>query len=274
MLKLFKCDLKRVLKDKLFLVVCILGGAFALVTPLLYWALFSSLDPSMDALFGGYTSAKTHFFGAFSVGNNLGLIVPILLAIILRKDFSHGTVRNKIISGHSRVSIFLSMYTVCFVVLWIIMLLHALLTLCISLIFFNYQAGDFGLQAFAYLLESLFFEMLVYLFVAAFVSWLCASAKNVGLVIVLYVGITFVLSLISGILTISIELLKLDGTNETLVSVLSVIQRINVLNSAANIGSATSYTLADVLYNLLPPLLGTGGLLGLGILGFKKKDLK
>lgn len=274
MLKLFKCDLKRVLKDKLFMIVCILGGAFALVTPLLYWALFGSLDESMGELFGSYTSAKSHFFDAFSVGNNLGLVVPILLAIILRKDFSHGTVRNKIISGHSRVSIFLSMYAVCFVVLWVIMLLHALLTMCVSLIFFDYQAGGFAAGDLIYLLESIFFQMLVYLFISAFVSWLCAAAKNVGVVIVLYVAVVLVMSLITGILSVSIEILKFDSDNETLVNVLTTIQRINAFNSTANIGSGTSYTLSDTLYNLFPPVIGAAGLLGLGILGFKKKDLK
>ena len=42
MTNLIKVDLKRVLKDKLIIVILILGAVFALITPLLYRLLFRS----------------------------------------------------------------------------------------------------------------------------------------------------------------------------------------------------------------------------------------
>ena len=96
MLNLLKTDLKRVLKDKLFIILCIIAGVFSLITPLLYKGLYVLMGGD-DFL--GMFSAKGLFFRSFVPGDNLGLIAPVLVAIALCKDFSHGTVRNKIISG-------------------------------------------------------------------------------------------------------------------------------------------------------------------------------
>ena len=102
MRELFRADLKRVLKDKLLMVMGILAVVFALITPLLYAAIFSSGGLLDDPMFSSLVSAKGQFFQSFSMTNNLGLIAPVLLAIVLCKDFSFGTVRNKIIAGKRR----------------------------------------------------------------------------------------------------------------------------------------------------------------------------
>lgn len=272
--KLIRSDIRRVLKDKLFLVACIIGAAFAIIMPLLYQLIFSGMEDFYDDMLSGLVSAKGQFFSAFSPGNNLGLIVPVLLAIVLCKDFSFGTVRNKIISGNTRSSIFLSMFTVCFLFLWGIILAYALATLGMCLLFFDYQAEPFTFGDFLYLLESICFALLLYLFISAFISWLCASMKNVGLVIVVYVAVVMVLSIVAMILQISISVLEFDAGNETTVQVLTFFLRINVFNSASYIGAGTSYAAKDVLYLTLPPILGAGGLLSLGLLKFNRKDLK
>ena len=178
---LIKSDFRKFFKDKMFLVVCILAVGFAVITPLLYQLVLGGMgeiDPMVEDMVAGYVTAKGQFFGAFSFGNNLGLVAPLLIGIILFKDFSYGTVRNKIISGHTRTNIFLSTFVVCSVAMIGIIFSHALLTLGFSLPFFDYQATPFVMADFWYLLESLGFELLVYLFAAAFVSWLCATRKR------------------------------------------------------------------------------------------------
>ena len=274
MTNLIRSDARRVLKDKLFLVACIIGAAFAVLMPLLYQLIFSGMEDFYDDMLSSLVSAKGQFFSAFSPGNNFGLIVPVLLAIVLCKDFSFGTVRNKIISGNRRSSIFLSLFTVCFIFLWGIILSYALVTLGMCLLFFDYQATPFEFADFLYLLESIGFALLLYLFIAAFISWLCASMKNVGLVIVVYVAVVMVMTIIAMILQISISVLEYDPGKEKTVEVLTFFLRINVFNSAASIGAGTSYAAEDVLYLTLPALIGAGGLLSLGLLKFKRKDLK
>lgn len=281
MLKLLKVDFKRVLKDKLFLVMCILAVVFAAVTPLLYVAIFGTLgvetgemSEMLDAL-GMSINAKSMFFQSFSLGNNLGLILPVLLAIILCKDYSHGTVRNKIISGNSRTSIFMSMYSICFCVLFGVITLHALLTLLISLIFFPYQSTDFVASDIGYFFLSLLFEALLFLFVAALVSFLCACTKNMGLAIVGYVAIVMIMSVVTSILQFGAIMLPVaDGESSFALKAVEFLQDINVFNFAAVIGVGTKYSVREILCCVLSPVISTAALIFLGIFKFKSKDIK
>lgn len=276
MTRLIKTDYKRFFKDKLFLVICILAAAFAVVTPLLYLLLFSfaEMDAMTQEMLSGYVSAKGQFFGGFSFGNNLGLVAPLLIGIVLFKDFNNGTIRNKIISGHSRKSIFFSIFIVAATTLFGIVLAHSLLTLGISLPFFDYQSTPFALADFWYLLESLLFELLVYIFVGAFISWLCATMKNLGLVIVMYIAVVLGFSMIAGILQGVAMVLSMEPSMEKVVDVIDVLQRINIFNSSATIGMGTEYTTKDVLYYILTPVLCSAALLGHGMWKFERKDLK
>ena len=160
MRSLLKADLRRVLKDKLLIVMGILAVVFALITPLLYALIISGMGADEDLeIFGIAFTAKSMFFNSFSLGNNLGLIVPVLLAIVLCKDFSFGTVRNKIIAGKTRFQIYMSLFITCSVVFILCMLLHAFITLCLSLCFFDYQLTPFTASDFWYFLESFFLEI-------------------------------------------------------------------------------------------------------------------
>ena len=281
MLKLLKVDFKRVFKDKLFLVMCILAVVFAAVTPLLYVAIFGSLGVDTDEMsealeaMGMAINAKSMFFQSFSLGNNLGLILPVLLSIILCKDFSHGTVRNKIIGGNSRTSIFMSMYSVCFCVLFGVMVLHALLTMLISLIFFPYQSTAFVASDIGYFLLSLLFEALLYAFVSALVSFLCACTKNMGLAIVGYVAIVMIMSVVTSILQFGALMVPVaDGGDSTILKAIEFLQDINVFNFATVVGVGTKYSVREILCCILSPTLSALGLTLFGIFKFKRKDIK
>lgn len=275
MAALLKADLKRVLKDKLLLVMVILAVVFALITPLLFAIIFSLEDlPQDPLLLSTLVSAKSQFFQSFSMTNNMGLVAPVLLAIVLCKDFSFGTVRNKIIAGKSRSAIYLSLFFVCALVLTTVMLLSAFLSMGVSLCFFDYQATPFTLGDFGYFMASLAFELLILLFMAALLSWLCACTKNVGTAIVLYVAVIFLLVMLGSITQVFTQLLPLTGKYEMLEKAMDVLSRLNVGTAAAYIGSGGTYTLRDVLYLTIPPLCGILGITGLGVLVFRKKDLK
>lgn len=265
---LLKTDIKRILKDKLFLIVLIIGAAFALFNPLLYKLIFSALDS--EEMLGMVVSAKSLFFESFLPGSNFGLIVPILISIIVCKDFSYGTIRNKIIMGKSRFSIFLSMFISSAITMCAVMLAHAILTLLISLMFFEFQTDPFTFGDFGYILISILFEMLVYIFLASIVAFLSVSMKNVGLSIVMFVAINFIFTILGSI--IQVAALFADPESSSF-KVLEFLQKSNIFMSTI-IGTGTSYEFADFMYVLIPTILGTALILFLGNVIFKKKDLK
>lgn len=271
---LLKADFKRLLKDKLLLILGILAIVFAVIMPVLNALIFSGVDKLMGGMFTTSLTAKSLFFASFNMGDNMGLIAPILLGIALCKDFSYGTIRNKIIAGKSRSAIFLSLFISCSAIFLAVMLLHAFVTLGVSLCLFEYQATPFTCEDFCYLLESLAFDMLAMLYVTAMLSWLCASAKNVGIVIVIYIAISFVLSISGGLMQTALVYMENFGGNEKTITLLSFLDRINVVTSAVYIGTGSEYTWKDVLYLTIPATVGIVSFLGLGLWRFNKKDLK
>ncbi len=268
MRNLYLADIKRILKDKLFMVTCILAGVFALINPLLNKALFEFLD--MGELLGGMMSAKSMTFSAFLPGDNLGLIMPILFAIVVCKDFNQGTVRNKIISGRSRTAIFISHLLSAATVMCSLMLLHALLTLGVSLCFFPYQESAFGMADLGYLLASLAFEMLVYFAIAAITTFIATVSKNTGICILLYLAVSLGLSIIGAIFQAAAMFLDPSSAGY------GVIEFLNASNiyTSTLIGSASSYTALEVLYILIAPILISIGCILLGTRMFAKKNLK
>ena len=268
MRNLYITDLKRILKDKLFMVTCILAGVFALINPLLNKVLFSALE--LDEILGSTVNAKSMLFSSFLPGDNLGLIMPILVSIIVCKDFSQGTVRNKIISGKSRTVIYLSHFLSAATVMCGVMLMHALLTLLVSLCFFPYQQSEFTAGDFGYLMISLLFAMILFFAISAIATFFATTAKNIGICLLLYLAVSFGLSLIGAIFQVAIAFI--DPTSASY----DIIEFVNALNiyTSALIGAGTSYGAKEVIYILLSPVLITAGTTLLGIRIFNRKNLK
>ena len=268
MRNLYVTDLKRILKDKLFLVTCILTGVFAVINPLLNKLLFSALD--MEEIIGNLVTSKSMFFSAFLPGDNLGLIMPILIAIIICKDFSHGTVRNKIISGKSRNSIFISHALSAATVMCSLMLIHGLITLGVSLMFFPYSSEPFTAADFGYLMASLGFYMIVYFAISTLVTFIATISKNMGICILLYLAASFGASIVGAIFQVAGMFVTPDSTE------FKVIEFFNALNvyTSTLIGAGTTYTGKDVLYILMSPVLTVIGSTLLGLKMFSRKNLK
>lgn len=272
MRNLLASDLRRIVKDKLLLVVGIIAAVFAVITPLLYWAIFQDMDALSMEMLGVGASAKNLFFTAFNIGNDLGLVAPVLIAVILFKDFSYGTIRNKIISGKSRISIFFSTYVSCLIALFAVTLFYALITLGISLMLFPYQQDPFGWKDAWYLLGSLALELNIYLFASALVTYICVSSKNIGLVLVKYLAIVMGITMVTSILQIALMVAQSEGA-ETATKILEFVQNINIYNYVMVIGKGTSYETKELLFMIATPLVFTSGLLLLGTSKLKKKDI-
>jgi len=272
MRNLLRSDLKRVIKDKLFLIAAIIAGAYAFVSPLIYKGVFALLADGEDMLeaMGAMPTAKSLFFQSLLPGGDMGLIIPILVIIALCKDFSYGTVRNKIIAGHSRTSIFLSMLITCTVIMCSLMLSQALITLFTSLLFFEYSSVAFSVSELGYLLISILFELLTYVTVCSIICFFCVFMKNAGTSVVMYFTTSFVLALFGSIFMIA----SMGATpGSATANFLEIMYSTNIFASSA-IGGGTSYELKDVLYILIPNITFSALLIFLGIKVFNKKDLK
>lgn len=102
MRKLIRANCFRLFKDKVFIIFNILMLLIGLFIPLIHYI----DNVKNDAM---WTIDSTCFLYAF--------IVPVLLSIMISLfigcEYSDGTIRNKIIYGHKRYSIYLSNFIVC-----------------------------------------------------------------------------------------------------------------------------------------------------------------
>ena len=268
MRNLYVADLKRIVKSKLFLVSCILGAVFAIINPLLNKVLFDLLN--LSEFLGGMMTAKSLTFSAFNAADNLGLIMPILIAIIVCRDFSQGTVRNKIICGKSRMSVYFSHLFSAATVICAVMLLHGLLTLGVSICFFSYQETAFTFADFGYLMASLAFEMILYFAIAAIVTLISLIAKGTGTCILLYLAVSFGFTIVGAIFQAAAMFLVSESAGY------GIVEFINACNiyTSTLIGTGTAYTAKQVFYVLFAPALLTAASTVLGQYLFARKNLK
>lgn len=276
MAKLLKVDLKRIFKDKLLLVVAIIGVVLALTTPLIYKFIYLFLGVDDTGLLGSLLSIKTMFYSSFSLSNNIGFIIPVFLLIIMSKDFSYGTIRNKIISGSSRTNVFLSMFISCSIVIVLAMLAYAALNGLLTVALFSNEMASITKEGVLYFVLSILFEILIYIFIAALLSFINVFAKNAGLKIILYVASAFGLIMIYSIVQVSMSVLIINGTeNQLLIDLLEALLKLNVFYSNAGIiGAVDKYIAEDIIYILVSTILGTGLFVFLGIVSMNKKDIK
>ena len=281
MLRLLRTDLKRIIKDKLLLITIFIGLGFAIIMPAVYKLIVGIMADAIEESepIPGFTMSlyysKTLFVSAFGLSNNFGLIMVILISIIICKDFSYGTIRNKIISGNSRQNIYLSLFLATAISLCLLMLVYSLITLGVSSIFFEYSPNGFNSTEFVYFLETIGFEMLVFIMVAALVTFLSVSVKNSGLTIVIYVGAILFFTLIGTIIAMSTGVLEsVDEASKTNELINNIMRFIPFYGTATMIGVSDKYKLIDV-FALLFDTIGYGALLYfIGFLIFKKKDIK
>ena len=120
------------------------------------------------------------------------------------------------------------------------------------------------------------FEILIYIFIAALLSFINVFAKNAGLKIILYVALAFGLMMIYSIIQVSMSVLIINGTeNQLLIDLLEALLKLNVFYSNAGIiGAVDKYIAEDIIYILVSTILGTGLFVFLGIVSMNKKDIK
>ena len=274
--KLLASDLKRIFKDKIFIIACVVGICFALMTPLVLFVLtilikifnLTELEFLKESFMG-----KTVFFTSFNPGNNFGIILPILISAIILKDFSYGTIRNKVITGYSRTQIFFSYFFATFIVLFSMILMYALISLATSLLFNPYQSEPFSYKDIIYFIVSIVFLIIAYLVIASIITFIGVLVKNIALSIVVYIGVALALSALASILQIAIPTLMMLE-KQFIVDILTFINNCNVYSTIISlIGIGNYYELVDVLYLTIPPLFGMSLFVGLGLLLMNKRDL-
>lgn len=214
MFNILKAEYRKFLKGKLCiaLVICII--AFPLFTGFLYWFL-QKLAPTEEFFF----SSEVLFMSSFSPLNNVGLIILIFIIVILMADFNQNTIRNKIIAGYSKNTIYLSSAIFSLSITALATTIYAFLSYLFVGLFTNFGAGSFS-KILEIWLVSIMATMAIY----AFVQMIVFVFKNLGAALGIVIGSFLVIFLaytilmfnltaeVNRIIVILVPLLQLSGS--------------------------------------------------------------
>ena len=265
MSNLIKLDLLKIVKDKLFIIMCAICLGTALFTPIAY-KVIDLIVRNTDGSSLFISSARELAFSAFSPTGAPGLILIIFMPIILHKEYSSGVIRNKIIYGKSRESIYFSLFFSAFIIMFGVMVVVSLISFLFSLVFFNYVPNgvsvDIGTDV-ASIFLSLLFEAFIYLFIVGLMMFFTIGVGSIPLSIVVPVVSSVLLSLLSTILAYAAEGTKAE----------EVVSYINIFRLAELIGIG-KYPMGLFIAMFITPMVYSAIFIPTGFVIFKNKSIK
>ena len=201
MLSLLKADFFRIYKGKLARIGLIVATVLPILMVLMYYgvnelnAALTEEDMMGMDLFGATTLIKT----AFSLGYNIGLVIIIFSTIFVSLDMSSGTLRNKLISGHSRTSIYCSHLITTMIYNVVMIVIYASITTIFSFIVFK-NGRDLPAEEIKSLIYTVIIGIFAYVFIATVTTLLSLVIGSVAPSIIITTVYTIGISLVTTVL--------------------------------------------------------------------------
>ena len=305
--RLFKAFVFKLTKDVTFKVTLIIGAAVAIFTTLLYLVLNNALNDALKEMYGEgmdasnikILSGQGMLLSSFSPVQNYGIAIPVTIIVFTTLEFSQGTIRNKIIAGHSKFKIYASLYINGLI--YALLLLFTYVGVCTAFgsIFGGFDANGFAyigtsgaMVSAAYIIKFVILAIVTYVSLVSFTIMIVTLFRSVGpcipIVLILLFGCYFVPA-ISNAITSSFmivddestkgvaEIFKLiDGT----LKVVDPLYGISVVQTDSNALSETNpYPIATMdnltfIGGLISNIFYAGLFFLAGSLVFRKRDIK
>ena len=240
--RLFKAFFFKLSRDLTFRIVLIIGAGIAFFVT----ALYLLIDLGLDGLAGEsikFLTGPNMLLTSLNPVDNFGLAIPICLITFTCLEFSQGTIRNKIIAGHSKFQIYASLVLSGLVLTFALLLVYTGICTLIGIVF-----GGFDLSnpiiiltlsitgAYAeplYIIQMLIIAVVVYIAIVSYTVFFAALFRNIGPCIPVVIIVLMMLSLGGSIVAMIGEVLESD----TLVNIVKVIDPLYVIS-----GGGTDFT--------------------------------
>ena len=287
--RLFKSFFFKLSRDLTFRIVLIIGAGLAFFMTFLY--LF--IDLSMESLFGEnikFLTGPNMLLTSFNPADNFGLAIPICIITFICLEFTQGTIRNKIIGGHSKFKIYLALFLSGLVLAFSLLLVYSGLCTLIGIIFGGFDLSQpivtFSLTVSGgyvdglYIFKMIVIAIMVYTSLVSFTVFIAALFRNIGPCIPVVVIALMMLSLGASLVIAIGDLFE----NDALIKAVMIIDPLYVI-SGGGLETADFYE-NDVpksymvinngafISNIINNLVYAGIFFAGGELIFMKRDVK
>ena len=174
----------RISKDITFRITLIVGAGMAVFMTLLYLILQNAVGDGMKML-----SGQGMLISSFSPAQNFGIAIPINLISFTYLEFSQGSIRNKIIAGHSKAKIYASLFLSGLVFAFSLLIVYVGLCTALGSIFGGFDPNGMAVGGTtslgmivspAYLWKFVILAFLSYLTIVSFTVFIATVFRSMG----------------------------------------------------------------------------------------------
>ena len=236
-----------------------------------------------------YNMAKTPIDRTYIIYINIiSFLIAIFVSIFVGTDYSDGTIRNKIIVGHSRKNIYLSNLIISIVVGLVLEIIHLTIVTIIGIPLIG--KIQMNILDFLYIILNMILLIIVFSSIFNFISMLCSNVtlSTVGSLLLILIMYVFCMSI--SVVANSTKELKIQDFDENGNLITQYIEdknypgdfNKNLCKTVINIlPTGQAMELSDVNIDMkeikIYPLYSLGGIIIINVLGiymFNKKELK
>ena len=184
--RLLKAFFFKISKDIAFRVVLFIGIGLALLMTGLYFLMDMAVGSfgADEGIGVKFLTGPNMLLTSLSPVDNYGLAIPIMLITFVCLEFSQGSIRNKIIAGHSKFEIYGSLMLSGLILTFTLLTTYVGLCTLMGTIFggFNLDDPTMSLTSITTLtiLEMLLFTVMVYTSITAFTIFFASIIRSVG----------------------------------------------------------------------------------------------
>ena len=213
--RLIKAFFFKLSRDLTFRIILIIGAGLAFFMTGLYLL----IDLGLNDLAGDnikFLTGPNMLLTSFNPVDNFGLAIPICLITFVCLEFTQGTIRNKIIAGHSKFKIYSALLISGLVLAFALLIVYAGLCTLLGTIFGGFDLNkpiitftlsiSGGYVDGLYIFQTLIVAMVVYICIVSFTVFFAALFRNIGPCIPVIVLVLMMLSLGASIVNMLAEM--------------------------------------------------------------------
>ena len=221
MSRLLKAFFYRMSKDLAFRITLIVGCGIALILSVILLVADLMMDMEGIKLLTGHGMLTM----SLNPAQNYGIAIPINVAIFVALEFTQGTIRNKIIAGHSKFKIYASLYISGLILGAALLFAYVGFLTIFGTIFGGFDVNvvtilgtGFGAATVEYIVKFVILALLVYTTLISYSVFIATVFRSLGpsipLVFAAVYGLFFIAMIVSTIVSFNKEIM--NGYEEAL----------------------------------------------------------
>ena len=220
MARLMRAFFYKLSKDITFRITLIIGAGIAFFMTGLYLILQNALGDELEGV--KMLSGQTMLISSFSPVQNFGLAIPINLISFIYLEFSQGTIRNKIIAGHSKAKIYTSLYLSGLVFAFALLLVYIGLCTGLGTIFGGFDPNGYAMAGTSiggkisgeFLIKFSVLAIFSYVSIVSFTIFVVTTFRNMGPSIPVVILALFACYFLAMILSVAVSTVEMTMASE------------------------------------------------------------